>query len=202
MPQLAIHTLDGKTPIRFLRASETTAQLATSWARNGRIAMTLVGPGSSGDIGIEDEGGTGPLTQAVKTRFKEVSASLSPDGEFLAYASDESGKWEVYVQPVGSAGEKIQVSIDGGEEPVWGRNGKEIFFRFADFLMAAPVNSLHPLDVGTPQRLIRGSFAKEPITVVPSYDVTSDGRRFLMVEGRPASANARTLTVILNRFEQ
>ena len=203
MPRLAVHTLDGKSPIRLLESGDgMTAQLATSWSAKGRIAMTLVGGGKSADIAVEAEDGRGSLTPLVNSRFREVSASFSPDGEWLTYCSDESGRWEIYVQPLNDAGEKIQLSTGGGEEPVWGRNGKEIFFRSGDSLLAAPVNSLRPVDIGTPKPVARGFFEKTPIVPGPTYDVTADGQRFLMTEGRPERVNARSLNIILNRFEQ
>lgn len=79
---------------------------------------------------------------------------------------------------------------------------KEIFFRSADAILAAPVNSLHPLDVGNAEPVARGSFEEATLAVAPTYDVTADGQRFLMTEGQPEGANARSLNIILQRFEK
>ena len=105
---------------------------------------------------------------------------FSPDGHWLAYVSDESGRDQVYVQPYPGPGGRTVISIDGGTEPMWSPDGRELFYRDGAAMMAVTIETDPPLTVGTPQRLFEGPYVVSPH--VPVYDVASDGKRFLMVK--------------------
>ncbi len=100
---------------------------------------------------------------------------MSPDGRGLAYQSDESGRFEVYVQPFPELGAKWQISTDGGQDPVWNPNGRELFYCEGDKMMAVSIETAPELTAGKPQFLFEGAFQQR-------YDVSRDGQRFLMVE--------------------
>jgi len=92
----------------------------------------------------------------LRTQFNEMDGRISPDGNWLAYVSDESGKWEVYVQRFLSPGGKWQVSSNGGKQPQWSHNGNELFYVAADQkLMAVAVRPGLSLDPGTPKQLFQ-----------------------------------------------
>jgi serine/threonine-protein kinase len=112
---------------------------------------------------------------------------VSADGKWLAYVSDESGRYEVYVRPFRGPGARVQVSLEGGTEPVWSRDGKELFFRRQNEYYAAPVQTVGSFDAGGPQFLFAHGlpFVSSDIA---SYDVTPDGRHFVMIESDPESA--------------
>jgi eukaryotic-like serine/threonine-protein kinase len=117
----------------------------------------------------------------VPAAFNESSPALSPDGRWLAYQSDETGSTEVYVRPFEAAGARFQVSLGGGSEPLWSRDGHSLYYRAADTMVAATVQlapafaltGRRPLFVG---HYSHGSGFRE-------YDVSPDGQHFLMLQG-------------------
>ena len=140
--------------------------------------------------------GKGPITPVAAGRFQERSPSISPDGGLLAYASDESGRDEVYVQSLRGAG-RAAVSASGGAEPRWAPGGKEIYYWSGDSLYAAPVTTTPALRVGSRRFVLTGHYAREPFHA--NYDVAPDGKSFVFV--RPVeSRDARGLFVVLNWF--
>jgi len=127
---------------------------------------------------------------------------VSPDTHWIAYASDESGRSEIYVQPFpvpAGGGSKTSVSRDGGNQPRWRRDGKELFYlSFDGKLMAVDVTEGRVLKVGTPKSLFQA-----PATSIQNrtsmngwaWDVTSDGQRFLLDAVKTSS---ESLTAVLN----
>jgi serine/threonine-protein kinase len=97
--------------------------------------------------------GKGSARPFLQTPFAEASGVLSPDGRFLADQSDESGKFEVFVRTFESPDEKWQISNDGGRQPVWARNGREIFYRNGDKMMAVPIDTEPAFRPGRPVEL-------------------------------------------------
>ncbi|HYM23491.1 MAG TPA: hypothetical protein VEU08_09790, partial [Vicinamibacterales bacterium] len=131
----------------------------------------------------------------AKTPYKEASAAFSPDGRWLAYASDETGRFEIYAQAFPGPGGKSQISAAGGVEPVWARSGKELFFRDGDKLMAVPVDiGGASVTAGAPRVLFQGRFV--PSTSVDRwYDVSPDAQRFLMMRA-DSGRGAPTVTIV------
>jgi dipeptidyl aminopeptidase/acylaminoacyl peptidase len=109
----------------------------------------------------------------LQTPFREYAARFSPDGRWVAYVSDESGRDEVYVRPYPGPGAKLPVSTDGGREPVWSSNGRELFYRTGARLMAVPVNLGSSFTAGKAKLLFEAHYAAH-------YD-TTDGEHFLMM---------------------
>jgi hypothetical protein len=133
---------------------------------------------------------------------RETNPALSPDGKWLAYASDESGTSEVYVRPfpdVGSA--KWQVSLSGGNSPIWARNGRELFhLNSRQEMVGVEIKPGPGFAVGEPKVL----FPAAPFDVgggFQLYDVTPDGKRFVMVRGTAATAETE-LVLVQNWFEE
>ncbi len=122
-----------------------------------------------------------------------MTPMLSPDGRWLAYTSNESGRFEVYVQPFPGAGARSRISRDGGTEPVWARNGKELFFRQGDSLMA--VAMVNGAAVSGPQLLVSAPTLRATTGGRPNYDVTTDGQRFVMIRLEP---DGPRIQVVLN----
>jgi serine/threonine-protein kinase len=138
----------------------------------------------------------------LRTRATEGAARFSPDGRWIAYVSDESGRPEVYVQPLPPTTGKWQVSTDGGTEPVWNRNGRELVFRSGDRVMAADVSTQPTFSSGRPRMLFQGNYVRSefPLTGF-AYDVSPDGQRFLMVEETGGNTAAQ-INVVLNWAEE
>jgi serine/threonine-protein kinase len=117
----------------------------------------------------------------------------------MAYISDESGRFEVYVRPYPGPGGRWQVSLDGGTEPVWSPTGREIFYRNGDQMMAATVTTTGAFEVGARTQLFEGSYhvTNQQIT---GYDVSRDGRTFVMLQ--TVQGTSQTVFVTLNWFDQ
>jgi serine/threonine-protein kinase len=137
----------------------------------------------------------------LKTPFNESVPRFSPDGRWLAYVSDESGHWEIYVQPYPGPGGKWQISTGGGTEPVWNPNGRELFYRSGEKMMAVDVATQPSFAAGKPRVLFEGQYLPTPITF-PNYDVSPDGKRFLMLEESERATSATQINVVLNWFEE
>jgi Tol biopolymer transport system component len=141
----------------------------------------------------------GEPTRFLTSKGSETNGQISPDGKWVAYASDDSGNWEIYVTSFPSAAGKWQVSRGGGTEPRWGGDGKEIFYiGTGGVLTAVPVNGESAFVTGTPAPLfqIRG---RAPIssTDIFTYDVAKDGKRFL-VNRYVKPEHVAPLTILLN----
>jgi serine/threonine-protein kinase len=149
-------------------------QWAVSWSPDGRYLIFEDGPGFSRDLWLLPMGeAPRPL---VVTRFNERGGVFSPDGRSIAFVTDESGRAEVYVQTFPKADQKIPISTNGGLQPVWSRDGRELFFRDGDSLMAAPIQ-LAPFRAGAPRKLFDMQAALYPMDpYAADYDVAADGR--------------------------
>jgi serine/threonine protein kinase/Tol biopolymer transport system component len=143
----------------------------------------------------------GAATPWTGTPFRELGADFSPDGRFVAYSSDPSGRLEIYVRPFPGPGAPVRVSADGGHDPQWSRDGRELFFRQGDRLLAARVLSTTPGFRAEPPRvLFEGGFFSAPMNAgIRFYDVAPDGR-FLMLEAQGAST--ASLLLVQNWAEE
>jgi WD40-like Beta Propeller Repeat len=135
----------------------------------------------------------------MKSTSQLQAPMLSPDGRWLAYSSNETNRFEVYVRAHPGPGAKYQVSSDGGTEPRWARSGREPFFRSEDNMMAVSVAEKESaLQIGAPVKLFNGGFATVGGSNLDTYyDVSPDGRRFLMVKA-DENAGAGGIVVIQN----
>jgi hypothetical protein len=145
---------------------------------------------------VTPDGKTKPL---VVTPSNETSARVSPDGRYVAYASDESGRNEVYASPMAGTGERVTVSIEGGNGPVWSRDGHELFYRAGDDLMSVDVRMAPGLVLGARRKLLDVS-AYDP-AYFHEFDVSADGQKFLLIRTDAAARPVR-LDVILNWFQE
>jgi hypothetical protein len=125
----------------------------------------------------------------LQTPFDEMKARFSPDGKWMAYQSNESGQFQVYVQTVPISGAKYQISTSGGTAPRWRRDGSELFYVSADQkLMAVPIKLGKMIEVGTPQQLFPISPFPGFANVSSFYEPSRDGQRFLV--NAPAGGEA------------
>jgi serine/threonine-protein kinase len=137
----------------------------------------------------------------LRTRFNESVPSFSPDGHWLAYVSDESGRFEIYVQPYPGPGGKYQISTEGGTEPVWNPKGKELFYRSGNKMMVVDITIQPGFSVGKPKMLFQGPYVSTPFTM-PYYDVSRDGQRFLMLKPSEQTPSLNQIVVVQNWFEE
>jgi Tol biopolymer transport system component/predicted Ser/Thr protein kinase len=195
-PALVEKPASGQGEEKLLLKSDSGLIVASDWSRDGRyIAYERRGKESWDLFALPTSGDRKPLTVAAKP-FNEFGPLFSPDGRFVAYESNESGRPEIYVQTFPEPTGRWQISTAGGQDPSWSRDGKQIFYRSEDQkLMAVDVRAGEDFQAGIPRAL----FA----TRVPSganrnrYVASADGKRFLFVAAPGREAISPT-TVVLN----
>ena len=178
------------------------AQYPEQWSPDGRYLLCDFIGDRRRDIWYLHRAEGKPKYEAVPfvvTEFDEGEPNFSPDGRFVAYSSDESGRREIYIRSFPAGSFKVQVSTSGGSQPRWRGDGRELFYVEGETLMAAPVNPAPGgrLTVGPAQRLFEHSgIARRP---GQQYDVSRDGQRFVVIEptgGPPAP----TIRLVQNWF--
>jgi len=138
----------------------------------------------------------------LTTPYEETAPKFSPDGNWLAYCSDESGRREIYVQPYPGPGGKRQISTEGGQEPVWNPRGGELFYRSGTRIMAVDIDTESSFSAGKSRMLFDGPYLPTSASF-PHYDVSPDGGRFLMLKPVESQASAPTqIHIVLNWFEE
>jgi serine/threonine protein kinase len=192
---------DGSGGLERLTNSEN-GNYPALWSRDGQLlAFVEVNPTTGYDIWvlrISDH----KAEPFLRTPSNEVQPRFSPDGRWIAYASNESGRYETYVQPYPGPGGKWQISTDGGAEPVWNPTGRELFYRSGDKMMAVDIVTQPGFSAGKPRMLFEGSYEVSAAST-PSYDVSTDGQRFLMLKPVEQTQAAPTqINVVLNWFEE
>ncbi len=177
------------------------------WSRDGRfIVFSENDPNTKWDIWVLRVEGAADRTPVpfLRTQFNEFSGQISPDGHWMAYTSDESGQREIYVRPFPSGEGELRISISGGEQPRWRADGKELFFWQGDGKLMAVTVKTGPagpgtkpsLEPGVPQPLFEAEMSKAPMDPMVQYDVTADGKRFLL--DLAGAGEAQPLNVIVN----
>ena len=181
----------------FLRTAKN--KMVSDWSRDGRyLVFAITDPVTRMDLWMAPTSGGGAPVPLVTTPYNEFQAQISPDGRWIAYASDESGRWEVYVQSFPEVGAKRAISSDGGSEPQWRRDGRELFYVATDgTLMAVNVTSGPTLQVTRPMPLFRTPVALsgEMTSRRNHYVASPDGQRFLV---NAASETQESITVLVN----
>jgi serine/threonine-protein kinase len=180
------------------RHPDAGGALPTSWTPDGnRLAVQITDQNQANIIiySPEDDEEIPFLTQP----FTESNASFSPDGKWLAYISDESGTFQVYVRPFPGPGGKWQISVNEGVEPRWTRDGKEILFRTGRQLLTAEIDVENGFKAARPQVLLDDL----PIVLVAgTYSIAPDGQRVLVVEPAGPDTAPEQVTVVINWFSQ
>jgi serine/threonine-protein kinase len=166
-----------------------------------RAAVT----GGKNDLFVVNLDGDRTPRKLLATEHDERNAALSPGGDYMAFESDLSGgRFEIFVRPFPNVdGEQIKVSTDGGGEPVWSRDGREIFYLSRNKLMSVPVTmQAGRLELGKPVALYDVS-AYYFGGIGRNYDVAGDGKRFVMIKNPGGGAgNSRPITVVLNWIDE
>jgi len=208
---------DGSGGLERLTTSEYTHN-PMSWSPDGKLlAFSEINPTTGFDLWVLRMGnpspGSGQVPSAasgqirkaqpfLEAPFNESAPRFSPDGRWLAYASDGSGRQEIYVLSYPDPGGKWQISTEGGREPVWNRNGRELFYRNGDKMMTVDIATQPGFAADKPRVLFEGRYEPTVFTA-PNYDVSPDGQRFLMLKRSESGQAAPTqINVVLNWFEE
>jgi serine/threonine-protein kinase len=196
--------VDGSDEQRL--TSTKRIHLPTSWSPDGKtLALTFAAESGFLEVLLVTVDGEHTLRTFVQGSFNAGGAKFSPDGKWVAYVSDESGRNEVYVRPYEQAGARVQISADGGSQPAWSRSGRELFFRNGDQLLAVSMGPGPSLTPGRPVLLFSRATEEDAsgfaYDLMADYDVSLDGQRFVFPKYNREVSNVPKVRVILNWFD-
>jgi Tol biopolymer transport system component len=198
---LAIKHVDGSKPDQQLATFDADdITLSTDWSPDGAFVVVRKRDGVTGtwDLwALPTDGNATPL-QLTATPYDEREGQVSPDGRWLAYESNESGTFEIYVQPFPGPGAKVRVSTNGGQQVRWRSDGAELFYVALDrMLMALPVGpETERSRFGAPVPLFPTRLVQSIAVARQQYIVSKDGQRFLMTTAEEAPSPP--ITILLN----
>ena len=188
-------------PQRITRTN--LVEFPTSVSPHGDLAfMATEGPGSKWDIWTARLGEPDSARPFLETRFNEHEPTFSPDGRWIAYVSDETGRDELFVRSFPDSGAKWSVSSGAGTEPLWSPDGKKLYYRTAEELMVVTVETRPTFSVSRPRAVLEDSFERwrgQP--GFRNYDISPDGERFLVLESGEQT-QYDIIHVVLNWFEE
>jgi Tol biopolymer transport system component/predicted Ser/Thr protein kinase len=198
VPRLYRKAVRGNTPeVPVIPSLRQPNMVPTDWSRDGQwVLYAAPGPLAWDLFALRvSDSSAHPVVQAPQN---QVQGRLSPNARWIAYASDESGRFEVYVQSFDDARNKTLVSTHGGSQPTWRRDGHELFYVAADgAMMAVPVRSESRFEHGAEVKLFQTQSQEVLTPFAPSYAAGDDGREFLIRSELP-SGPYRTITVVTN----
>jgi serine/threonine-protein kinase len=168
-----------------------------SWSPDGLLAYSEGLP-ESGDLWVLPLEGEREPEEFLVTEFNERHSMFSPDGRWIAFTSDRSGRDEIYVMPYPQGG-IVPISDDGGREPIWARDGEELIYRNGEKMMVVSVQTDPIFRAETPRLLFEGKYSN--ITWTSNYDISPDGQHIVIAEVDEGSARTQ-IHVVLNWFEE
>jgi eukaryotic-like serine/threonine-protein kinase len=182
-----------------LLEGDSTARNPFDWSPDGKSLLFGVGDFTAkGQIWVLPLTGDRKPVPLTQDTYVTNSTRFSPDGHWVAYASNESGRLEVYVMPFGGGTGKWQVSTTGGLQPVWRRDGKELFYWSQDNTLVAVPITLKPdgIEVGAAHPLFRFNNPVGMVGIISPYDVSADGQRFVLIT--TPEQTPRPITLVTN----
>jgi serine/threonine-protein kinase len=180
---------------------------ASSWSSDGKWILGEI-QGSTFDLWAIPADGSGEPEVYLATEFFERFPAISPDGKWLAYMSDESGRPEIYVRPFPAAAGKWQVSDGGGDWPLWSRDASELIYRTEDGLMSAAVTTENgSFRADRPKPLASGGWQNRQVgiavagSIFSDYEITPEGDRFVILQGGDGQATQNHVTLVTRWFD-
>jgi serine/threonine-protein kinase len=184
-------TADGSGTVEPIRPSATLDPV--SWGPEGQ---SILASSQAGDIFVVPLAADDSVRTLLANSYAELWPSLSPDGTLLAYGSNETGQFEVYVQEFPGLGGRRQISTSGGREPLWSKDGTELFYRGPEGLVAVPIDRTARLVLGDPVLLFDDPYVTD---TGHAYDIHPDGDQFVFVT---TGASSQQMVVVLNWLEE
>ncbi len=189
---IAVRRADGSgEPRRLIRRTDT-AQPSVS-TDGSFLVYYVVDPETNRDLWAAATGKLDEPFPILRTPANEALPKLSPNGAYLAYQTDASGRWEIYVQPFPRGEGRFQVSVGGGQHPLWNPRGGELFYVKGNELMAVDVTLRPSFRAGTPRRLFAGDAVGTKLTapalIERFYGTAPDGQRFVVVKGNETGSS-------------
>jgi Tol biopolymer transport system component len=191
---LYVQRLDGRSPAELAWDSPIAIWPdATSWTPDSRTIVFSTNGDTTGDDIWTLSLDTRQASPWLATGASEGEGRLSPDGTWMAYVSDESGREDVYVQPFPGPGAKHLVSQGGGRGAIWSRDGHELFYRHGDEFVVVKVDTAQGFSAGVPAVMFSGRYR----STGRDYDVSPDGKRFVMMQANEPRTTDR-MSIVLN----
>jgi Tol biopolymer transport system component len=185
----------GSTPEKVMKAG--LDEWLSDWSRDGKWLLVELSEGNRQDQIAVPADGQGESIDIARTPFSELLGKFSPDGKWVAYQSDETGEFEVYVQSFPDPDERWQISTDGGRSPQWRADGKELYYLTSyRTLMAVSVETDDGFRAGIPVPLFQPRVRGNP-TAENRFQVAQNGQRFLF-NAPPVADTTMPVTVVLN----
>jgi serine/threonine-protein kinase len=182
-----------------------------SWSDNGKTLVLAEFKDMRFDIGMLSMERDHTWKSLLSEKYHEAQPQISPDGRWMVYTSNESGQNQIYVRPFPDVNSgRWQISTNGGDSPLWSKNGKELFYRNGDAVMAVPVKTVPTFSLETPRTLFRGTYVSNVFMAgnwdFVTWDVSPDGKRFLMMKEAGSTASggggSRKISIVLNWTEE
>ena len=195
---------DGTGQVERLTTSDNV-QSPYSWSADGQtLVMAELSPETNTDIGILSMDGKGTIDWVLDGDSIETQPSVSPDGRWMAYITDESGQLEVFVTPFPSLDGRWPISRSGGFAPQWGPNSNELFFQTYDGTIMVVTNETEPtFSPGIPVPVVEGPYVIGTPPLPRSFDISLDGQRLLMIkEATGATVEGPEIRVVLNWHQE
>ncbi|MBP1609554.1 MAG: serine/threonine protein kinase [Acidobacteria bacterium] len=201
---------DGTGEEEKIGSAPNRGHLPWSWSSDGQTLalFEFALSGETGyDIGTLSTKGNHEWKPLLNQKHTEFQPKISPDGRWIAYASDESGKLEIYGRPYPEVNKgRWQVSTSGGHTPLWSPNGRELFYLNEDAVMRVPVETEPAFSAGKPETLFRGAYVRFSTSDGQPWDISPDGKRFLMMKEpeavAPGGGGPNKVNIVLNWFEE
>jgi serine/threonine-protein kinase len=182
--------------------------IPSSWSADGKVLVFegTVGTGTGFDIGVLSMEGDRKWRPLVQGEFTEANPQISPDGRWMAYLSNESGRTEIYVRPFPEVNSgKWQISTNGGQQPRWSPDNRELFYRNGDAMMGVAVETEPTFRAGLPKELFRSTYFSQ---YGHQWDISPDGKQFLMIKQPQSTGEVsafgvpQRINIVLNWFEE
>ena len=200
---------DGSGGVEPVGAESEISVVPSSWSGDGNT-LVLNNARGNYDIRIMPMDGERETKMLLQESYAERQPQISPDGQWMAYSSNESGAYEIYVRPFPNVDEgRWQVSVSGGTSPLWSPNGNELYYRNGQSVMAVSVEMEPNLNFGTPKELFSGTYVlplDADLSQQTMWDIHPDGERFLMIKAFAIESTEGMqrpkINIVLNWFEE
>jgi hypothetical protein len=192
---------DGSSPKEPITTSQNNLYAGSPLPDGKTLAGVEVNKETGADIVLLDTG-SGSVKPFLNSEFWEVLPEFSPDGRWIAYTSNESDRREVYVRPYPVPATKYQISNAGGTQPLWARNGKQLFYRLEDQVWVVDVRTEGGFAASKPRIVFEKPGYQKDCAPLRCYDLSLDGQRFLMVKEEHGKHTPVTeMILVQNWFE-
>ncbi|HEY7680242.1 MAG TPA: hypothetical protein VIC04_06945 [Terriglobia bacterium] len=194
---------DGTGQAEQLTASAFPVDHSFSWSPDGRtLAFTVNHPQTGMDIWMQPSNNSAQARPYLQTKSRECCPVFSPDGRHVAYLSDQSGRAEVYLSPFPGPAKPQRISAGGGIEPLWSRDGKELFYWSNDRKLMAVDIAPEANRSGPPRALFGGTFLSAAASWRTRIDITPDGGRFILIRRGAREDETKEVNLLPNWFAQ